>query len=328
MAFVYTVGVLPIFLPTIIDPERYNARFGGVSIFNSEQNFIIGFVERYFGYFSPYFLFLKGDFNTMQKVYDIGLFHGFLSIFFFLGLITVMVYIYQYFIIKRKIKRLPLVESKTINNLFKDIPKSYILIIFLWSFLFPIASSLTVDRFHTLRVIHGLPVIIVFILFGLRLVYRSFKENFIKKIFIGLVLFLSFFSLTYYSWIYFGDYKVESREGFQYGIKDFMMYLQENEDEFDKVTIDLKINNPYIYYLFYSEYDPNKLDYDQTNEFSFSEESFYKVEQIGEKYHFQFINEDLSKWSEVYKVEKDERVWYTVFESKEQSRRWIVVRDY
>lgn len=332
MAVVYTVGVLPIFLPTIVNPERYNARFGGVSIFNSEQNFIVGFVERYVEYFSPYFLFLKGDFNIMQKVLDIGLFHGFLSIFFFLGLIITMVYVYQYFVFfvaKRKLKKLPELQSKTIQNLFNSIPKSYLLIILLWVFLFPIASSLTVDRFHTLRVIHGLPVIIIFILIGLKLAYSSFNENLIRKVFIGLVVFLSLFSLGYYTWIYFGDYKVEASEPFQYGIKEFMEYLEENEEKFDEVTIDLKINNPYIYYLFYSEYDPNKLDYSKTNEFSFREDTFYRVEEIGEKYNFLFIDEDLSTdWESIYEVKKYDRVWYTVYKNKEKPREWIVARGY
>lgn len=80
--------ISPIFYLTFTDPGKYNSRFYDVSILNTNENVIIGFIVRYVEYLLPLFAFGTGDSNIMHKVPDFSSIADFLSIFFYLGVIA------------------------------------------------------------------------------------------------------------------------------------------------------------------------------------------------------------------------------------------------
>jgi 4-amino-4-deoxy-L-arabinose transferase-like glycosyltransferase len=232
--------VSPIYILTLINPI-YNARFSGVSVFSNSVNPIKDIVGRYIEYFLPYFHFGFGDTDVMHQVPEVGNSYGFLSAFFYLGIIVGVLGLFKQLSIKKM-----------------DI-KVYQLLL-TWLLLFPLAASLTNAHNMVLRTMHGLPLVIMFFIIFWNYHWVFFKKKF-KVIFLSIILLLGVFNLYNFSKVYFKWYPRMSFLQFQYGIQEYSTYLKQNEERFKKVVIDEKINQPYIYYLFFSKFDPNKLNY-------------------------------------------------------------------
>ncbi|MBS3028921.1 MAG: hypothetical protein HCA25_18065 [Dolichospermum sp. DET50] len=98
---------------------------------------------------------------------------------------------------------------------------------------------------------------------------------------------------------------------FQYGIKDFMNYVITNEDRFAKIVIDNQINQPYIYYLFYSKYDPKLINHLEI-------QPDKEIKKIG-KYEFRNIdNQEIVNTQEIYQVNDKDRIWYRIYARNDQ----------
>jgi hypothetical protein len=116
-----------------------------------------------------------------------------------------------------------------------------------------------------------------------------------------------------FSYVYFHRYPQQTltREMFQYGIKDFMNYVITNQDRFAKIVIDNQINQPYIYYLFYSKYDPKLINHLEI-------QPDKEIKKIG-KYEFRNIdNQEIIDTQEIYKVNDRNRIWYKIYERNDQ----------
>jgi hypothetical protein len=232
----FAVLVSPIYILTISDP-KYNARFAGVSGLNDKKEVI----TRYFDYFLPHFQFQTGDPDFMHQVPGIGNSYLFLSVFFYLGIIICLLGQFKIIVIKD-------IDHKTYSLLLA------------WLFLFPLAASLTRDRNMLLRVIHGLPLVVIFSALAFVFLFKYFKKM-SSLIFILIILLFGIFSFTKFMKFYFTKYPDLVFRQYQYGIDQYSKFLLKNEAKFDKVIIDSNINQPYIYYLFYSSFNPSKLNY-------------------------------------------------------------------
>lgn len=234
-----TILVSPIYILTISDP-KYNARFGGVSGL-TDANAKKEIVTRYFDYFLPYFQFQGGDADTMHQVPTFGNSYPFLSIFFYMGIFLSVLGLFK------KIK-ITGIDHKTYAMLL------------VWWLLFPIAASLTKDRNMVLRVVHGLPLVVIFFILTCAYLWQHIRKPYTSILvaaicLIGLVNFGKFFGF------YMTSYPDLVYRHYQYGMEEVMTYLRVNEASFEKVIIDNNINQPYIYYLFFSSFDPKKLNY-------------------------------------------------------------------
>jgi len=225
--FSFAVLISPIYILTLTD-SKYNARFNDVSGLGDKK----ATVSRYFDYFSPNFQFQKGDPDTMHQVPTIANSYLFLSFFFYLGILICL--LGQFKIIK-----------------IKDIePQTYTFLL-AWLFLFPIAASITKDRNMLLRVIHGLPLVVIFSSLTFAYLWQFFKKQH-TFIFITIIALFGLIGFGKYLKFYFTKYPDLVFKHFQYGTDQYSKFLLRNEDKFDKVIIDKNINQPYIYYLFYS----------------------------------------------------------------------------
>ena len=235
----FTILVSPIYILTFSD-SKYNARFTGVSGLSDPKakQEIIG---RYVEYFLPYFHFQTGDTDKMHQVPTIGNSYLFLSIFFYTGILISLLGFF-------KIIKIPNVDHKTYAMLLS------------WLLLFPIAASLTKDHNMVLRAVHGLPLVAIFSIVTFSYLWQYLKKPY-PSIFIIIITLFGLINLGNYSKFYFTQYPDLVYRDFQYGITDFMSYLLKNDSRFDKVVIDDTINQPYIYYLFSSQFDPKKLNY-------------------------------------------------------------------
>lgn len=223
----FAILVSPIYVLTLSD-SKYNARFNDVSGLNDKK----AIISRYFDYFSPNFQFQKGDPDTMHQVPTIANSYLFLSFFFYFGIIICL--LGQFKIIK-------------INDI--D-PQTYTFLL-VWLLLFPLAASITKDRNILLRVIHGLPLVVIFSSLTFTYLCQYIKKPYLS-FFIASIVLLSLFGFGKYLKFYFTQYPDLVFKHFQYGTDQYSKFLLRNEDKFEKVIIDKNINQPYIYYLFYS----------------------------------------------------------------------------
>lgn len=232
----FIIIVSPIYILTASDP-KYNARFAGVSGLGTKKEIIV----RYFDYFLPHFQFQTGDPDFMHQVPGFGNSYPFLSVFFYLGIIICI------------LGQIKVVVIKGID------PKTYSLLL-IWLILFPVAAMLTRDRNMVLRVVHGLPLVVIFSTLTLAYFWQYLKKPYTSVI-IVVVFLLGILGFGKFMKFYFTRYPDLVFQQFQYGIAQYSNFLLRNEMKFDKVIIDNNINQPYIYYLFFSSLDPDKLNY-------------------------------------------------------------------
>jgi len=250
---VYGLGVLPIYLLTYLNPGKYNASFNALSIMGA-QNPLREFLVRYGEYFLPYFHFQVGDIDIIHHVPGFGISYDFLSLFFYLGIVICI---------------MGAVGKIEIKNITRN---TYLLLI-AWTVLFPVAASLTAAYNMAFRVVHGLPLVIIFFLITFQFVEQHLKPRFANFL-LGVILVLGLMYTWGFMKLYLYEYPKISYKEFQYGIEDYMQYLLSHEKDFDKVVVDTSINQPYIYFLFYSQLEPSKLNradpMKSTNKYVFS----------------------------------------------------------
>lgn len=234
----YLIVVSPIYLLILSNPT-INASFHGLSILWRPDP-LMAFVSGYIGFFLPYFHFQAGDPNIMHHVPGIGSSYDFLSLFFYLGIALCI------FGACNKFK-------------IKNIQRNTYYLILAWTFLFPVPASLTFYP-TVLRVIHGMPLVVLFFIFTFAFIKQFFDKK-VSVLFYAVIIMISIVETFSFMNFYLYKYPSLSIKEYQYGVEDYMRYLLDHEADFDKVIIDNSINQPYIYYLFYSKFDPSKLNY-------------------------------------------------------------------
>jgi 4-amino-4-deoxy-L-arabinose transferase-like glycosyltransferase len=303
----YLLMVLPLYLPSLLDPEKYNKRFQEVSILKPGQNVVLGFIFRYTSNFLPDNIFGRGDRILIQRVPHFGNVYDFLSILFYLGCLVCLWAIWQ-------------------RESFVHLKRSSAMLLGLWLVLFPIPSSLTKDYYHTLRGLHGFPLVVLMIVLGVWIIHQEIKHKQIRQCLIGILLFLCFANTISFGMLYFTAYPALSKIGFQFGIKPAMSYMIAHEQDYKKVVVDTGINQPYIYVLFYTQFDPRRLSSTEIDSYS-DEEGWVRFRKL-DKYEFRSIStEEVAKYQLVYQVADDKpnpgfrlpKVWFNLYRDQNQT---------
>src|SRR3989344_1297886 len=76
--------------------------------------------------------------------------------------------------------------------------------------------------------------------------------------FVLLILFLAIFNFFYFTHNYLVHYPKEFSSEWQYGYRETIKFIAENSSSYDKVHITNALGRPYIYFLFYTKYPPEK----------------------------------------------------------------------
>ncbi|MCW8965524.1 MAG: hypothetical protein OQK82_02380, partial [Candidatus Pacearchaeota archaeon] len=234
----------PILSTHFLFPEPgMESRLSEVSIFNYPDA-IVKIIENYFYYFSPDFLLLKGDelvftFPGNARLY--GEFH--------LYLIVLLV---------------PSVLLLILHSIQQKTLRREILLLLGLVILYPIPASLTNPSGWALRGYTVFPAFHIIAGLGLMWFLFRFKQISEKKmlqvatslIIAGVVLFQSVFFL----YNYYTKYPKQPSNylSYHYGIKESVQYIQTHKEKYDKIFISGRINQPFIYILFYTSYDPVK----------------------------------------------------------------------
>lgn len=144
-------------------------------------------------------------------------------------------------------------------------------IVFAWIVLAPLAASLAIDSPNASRSLVALPPWDILAGLGLSAIFVALRK---RKVVLLLVFLVLLGNVIYYLGQYFLLTNIKTAPYWQYGYKEAVEYAIENPNE--SVFFDKKFEQPYIFYLFYSKYNPKK--YIQENGSYRTENKCYKIE--------------------------------------------------
>lgn len=204
-----------------------NNSFISKLIHNRRFAFSVQYLKHYFDNFSPDFLFIKGDGNPKFSTQNVGQLYLWELPFLITGIL---------FLIKRK--------------------EGYWWLIPLWLLAGIIPAGTARETPHALRIENSLPTFQILSAYGF-LILLSFVKKY-KKIVISVLFFILFLNFIYFYHDYLMHYPRIYSEQWQYGYKDSISFVKNNYDKYDKIRITDQLGRPYIYYLFYTQKDPEE----------------------------------------------------------------------
>lgn len=194
--------------------------------------------SKIFAYFSPANIFVSGDEVGRHGAEDFGVLYTFD---FFLIVIAV-----YFFVLKPK------------NEYYK--------FLIVWLIVGLLPAMITMDKLHSIRSLLALPPLYILEAWGIvQLMERLKNRGKIVIIIVGttiiLILGVSFLRFTQSYFIYT---PIERADWWQYGYKEVVLTVKAEQNRFDKVIVDVPplYGNPYVFFLFYQQYDPDL--YNQT----------------------------------------------------------------
>jgi len=200
-------------------------------IHNKRLLYLISWAQKYTSHYDLNFLFINGDEVPRSKVPDMGQLYLIELPFLFLGLV---------FLLKR----------------YRFGPLMFF--IFSWLLISPLASSLTFQAPSALR---ALPLVIplsILIALGIYHLFPLIPKSF-RLLFSLILLFCYLFSLFYYVDAYFVHYQKRYPFAWNYGFSELIPFVESQKNKYQNIYITDKYDQPYILYLFYSRYSPQKI---------------------------------------------------------------------
>lgn len=186
------------------------------------------YLQNYFSHFNPNWLFFTGD-NPRHHAPDFGIIYLVELPFILLG----------------------------IYYLFRNKSREGVLL-FLWFLAAPLASALAIDAPNASRSEIFLPTWQIFSALGLIYAYSLIKN---KKIYpVALIAFIVLFGFNFVKYLNqnFIMTNANAQKDWQYGYRQAVDYFLKNSKGDEKVFFAPDFEQPYIFYLYYTGYDPVK----------------------------------------------------------------------
>ena len=197
---------------------------------NRRVDYIKTILRGYLVHFSPNWLFITGDLYRHQAP-DMGLLYFWEAPFILIG-------IFQ------------LIRKKARENIF-----------FIgWVLLAPIAASPITPVPHAIRTLVFLPSFHVFCAMGLISVFSFLYKRSVKwtiPLTVGIVVIIIGYFI-YYVHMYFIHTNIEYSRYWYYGYRQALEYSEAHKGEYKKIVVSTDLEQPYMFFLFFSKYDPNK----------------------------------------------------------------------
>ncbi len=192
------------------------------------RRFAYGFeyLHHYFDNLNPYFLFIKGDGNPKFSTQDVG-----------------QLYLWE----------LPFLIGGVLFLFRKR--EGYWWIIPVWLFIGIIPAATARETPHALRIETTLPTFQILVAYGITNLITATKK---KNILIAGILMCAFLNFLYYYHGYYAHYPREFSGEWQYGYKDAITYASSVENQYNEIFVTESLGRPYIYTLFYKQYDPRQ----------------------------------------------------------------------
>lgn len=241
-------------------------------------------IVNYIRALSPEFLFLKGDPNLRHSVVDRGEFYLFQMALIILGII---------FLVKQKKKEI----------------LTFLIVLIVIA---PIPSSITMGGgSHASRLIVLLLPLTVVAAYGLFSLIKSLPKRWAQGLVVVILLLASINIPTYFH-RYYNDWNVEGWRFWQYGYKEAMTYIKENDSKYSRIYLNNTYEPALPRFLFYYNYDPKTFQQQFEGDWIRSEvEEGFDGFKLGDKYYFGTIEsgkdpytglDELLKKDELYLV--------------------------
>lgn len=211
----------------IAQDEKSKQLIIGRILHNRRFVYIPILIDNYLSHLKPTFLFLTADMDRHHAP-QIGLLYLWDLPFILIGI---------YFLIKEKFDT----KSKVI--------------VFCWFLLAPVASAVTWGVPHALRSEIYLPIYQIFAAVGLYYLYQSLKW---KKMFITFAFCLLTFNFLFYLHQYYVHMPIEYSKAWLFGRKEAALFTQNILENYDRVIVSTKLEQPHEFWLYYLKYDPQK----------------------------------------------------------------------
>lgn len=235
---ILALGALPMLYHILYQPVESGARFTSISIFDGQPlaSVALEWLRNYFLHFSPGFLFIHGDDNLRHNTAVFGQLHWYL---------------------------LPLLVAGLFRILTRRARADRVLLA--WLLCFPIAAACTRESIpHALRSIFAVPVFHIIAAYGLVSLgeWKERLEKWTSRDLVKACRFLWFAALFLCPAIYLYDlyvrYPIYSAVAWEYGYRDAVGWWREHRREAEKAVVSGLAEYPYIFFLFYDAYPPEK----------------------------------------------------------------------
>lgn len=235
------------------------------------------FSKNYLAHFTPDFLFLKGAGHRQHHVQGIGELYWVQAPFLLFGL---------YLLLKRK------------DEILK--------ILLPWLLLAFVPVSMTNDSIpNALRTLIAVPVYQIFTAIG---VYEFVKLKKYTKSVLIISFVLFFINFVIYLNNYFVKYPVSYSRDWQYGNKQVVEYIKENQDKYDLIVFTRHYGEPHIFTLFNLKYDPKKFQ-TISNLDRFETFDWVRVLKF-DKYYFPDLGDEGTKYDDIIRDNPNKKILF------------------
>lgn len=223
------------------------------AIFNKYMAVAYQFFQNYVNTFSPTFLFDKGGNKLVNDMGYFGKLYLIDALFIFVGAITLSF---------KRIKTYPILLA--------------------WLIIGPISSSVTRDAPSSTRLYLLMPLFTLVSGFGAYHIFRYFFRTKLKIIFTIILSAAFLINVAYFIDLYYWHFNYQRVRFLNYGYKEAVLLT--NRHQADKIYMRGPENFPFIYFLFYNKYDPNKFR-SEVKYYTPTSEGFRFVKSFG-RYNF------------------------------------------
>lgn len=209
--------------------------FGSVKYYlyySETENTIRGISGRWFNHYSPRFLLFEGDWqNPRHSSPDHGVLLLVDIIFFVIGI-------------------------GILTKLWKHKVSKFVL---LWLLFAPLPAALSRDQIHAVRALNLVVPMVITVAFGLTSTTDWLGTKKLKGSLVNVGIFAFYLlSVIYFLDSYFVHQPIHNSQYWEYGYKQVVERVTPIQNDYDIVHVRQSYAQPYIYFLFYQKYDPEK----------------------------------------------------------------------
>lgn len=131
-------------------------------------------------------------------------------------------------------------------------------LIFPWLLIAPIAAAPTTELPHGIRTLVFLPALQIVVAVGITVVSRAinnWRTHIASWVLVGFTM-VAGVNFVYFLHMYFQHTNPEVSRYWQYGYEQAAQYAKKVEDNYDKIVVSTKLEQPHMFFLFYLKFDP------------------------------------------------------------------------
>jgi len=224
----------------------------------------LAFFSNWLSHFNGNFLFLFGDVIERNRVPETGQMYFFDILFVVLGI---------YFLILKR-------------------PQNW-QFIFLWLTVAPVAAAMTFQTPHALRANNMVIPLVILSAYGALNIFEWFRKKTPRVFFYvlcSMFYVLCSWNITRYIHEYYVHYPQTYPAAWEYGFDQVVDEVKKIQGDYDKIYVTDRYDQPYILFLFYLKYPPEK--FQQEVKLTPRDKFGFSTVRDFDKFHFERINWD------------------------------------